>query len=230
MKHTVYMISDPHTGRFYIGKHSSKLDFLKTRYFGSGNWVKFHRRTRGTKHLVREVLGVYDTDAEAYEAEERFVGSFINHPLCMNMSAGGRGTGTGENHPLFGIGHREESRAKMSKSHKGKVISEETRARMSEARKGENNPNFGKQHSAETKAKIGAKSVGRKHMVGNCPSEETRAKISDSLKGRKLSDEHKVKIAAGNMGRRHSDETKAKMAAARKAYWERRRAARDDAF
>jgi|SRR5690554_419453 len=42
----------------------------------------------------------------------------------------------GENHPLYGIGHTEEARKKMSQSHKGKVLSSETRCRMSNARKG----------------------------------------------------------------------------------------------
>lgn len=42
----------------------------------------------------------------------------------------------GKDHPLFGIGHRAESKLKMSKSHKGKVLSKQTRNKMSVSRRG----------------------------------------------------------------------------------------------
>jgi len=51
---------------------------------------------------------------------------------------------------------------------------------------------------------------------GGKPSEETRAKISASNKGKHsipLSDEHKAKISAGNLGKTNSAETRAKMSA-----------------
>jgi hypothetical protein len=43
------------------------------------------------------------------------------------------------------------------------------------------------------------------------PSEETRAKISKSLKGRKLSDEHKQKLLEANRGRECSKEVREKI-------------------
>lgn len=42
----------------------------------------------------------------------------------------------GEDHPLYGVGHTDEAREKMSKSHTGKILSEETKQRMSKARQG----------------------------------------------------------------------------------------------
>ncbi len=50
----------------------------------------------------------------------------------------------GENHPLFGKHHSEESKKKMSEKKKGKYPSEESKKKMSESHvdsKGENNPN-----------------------------------------------------------------------------------------
>lgn len=44
---------------------------------------------------------------------------------------------------------------------------------------------------------------------------ESRQKISDSLKGRKLSEEHKRKIGEAGVGRTHSEETKRKIALGR---------------
>lgn len=48
------------------------------------------------------------------------------------------------------------------------------------AKKGKDHPNFGKHHSAETRAKIAARAVGRK------PSAETRSKMSAAQKLRNL--------------------------------------------
>lgn len=67
---------------------------------------------------------------------------------------------SGKNHPMF-----------------GKHFSEESRKRMSEARKGEKHQNFGKHLSEETKKRISRSHIGKHH------SEETRRKLSESHKG-----------------------------------------------
>lgn len=50
--------------------------------------------------------------------------------------------------------YSEETRRKMSEAKKGKPLSEETKRKMSKVRKGEKNPNFGKHHSEESKRKM----------------------------------------------------------------------------
>ena len=55
-----------------------------------------------------------------------------NHPMY------GR---TGENHPMYGKHHTEETKKKISEAKKGKTLSEETRRKIGEANKGKNNPN-----------------------------------------------------------------------------------------
>ena len=57
--------------------------------------------------------------------------------------------------------------------------SERTRQKMSEARKGEDNPMYGKHHSEETRQKISESHKGKYH------SEESKQKMSDNKKGRK---------------------------------------------
>lgn len=80
----------------------------------------------------------------------------------------------------------EETKLKMSLSHKGekccnygKHLSKETRKKLSESHRGifdgENNPMYGKKHSEEAKKKI---SERNKNM-----SEETRRKIGESHRG-----------------------------------------------
>ena len=62
--------------------------------------------------------------------------------------------------------------------HKGKKTSAEARQRMSEAKKCENNPNYGKEFS-----------------------EEHRRKLSEARKGKRLSEEHKQNIGEAFKGR-----------------------------
>ena len=50
----------------------------------------------------------------------------------------------------------EEARRNMSIAQSGKKMSDEARAKISESKSGENNPNYGKTHSEETKAKMSA--------------------------------------------------------------------------
>ena len=154
----------------------------------------------------------------------------------------------GINNPMYGKHHSEESKAKMSinqsisswnkgtsglyskeyrakissgvsKSKKGKKLSEshrlaiskamknpEVRAKISKSLKGINNPMYGKHHSEESKAKI---SIGNKGKIINekqrniisertrkaMKNPEVRAKISKSLKGKKLSESHRLAIS-----------------------------------
>jgi len=71
---------------------------------------------------------------------------------------------------------------------KGSHISDETREKMCKAQKGDKNPNFGKHHSKETKKKI-----------------------SESEKGKYISDAHKRKISESNKRRIYSKETRKKL-------------------
>ena len=82
--------------------------------------------------------------------------------------------------------------------HKGKAISAETRRKMSEALSGENNPFFGKHHSAETRLKMSEAHKGKHH------SEETCQKNSLAHKG----ENHPL------FGKHHSAETRLKMSEA----------------
>jgi group I intron endonuclease len=72
----------------------------------------------------------------------------------------------------------------MSESHKGKILSPETKALMSEAKSGKNHFNFGKTISTETKASPGEALSGDNHpRYGKFHSTETVAKISAARGG-----------------------------------------------
>ena len=116
--------------------------------------------------------------------------------------------------PMLGKTHSEETRRKMSEAQKGennhmygKKLSKETRRKMSEAQKGENNHMYGKKLSKETRRKMSeahkGKGLGNRSggMLGKTHSEETRRKMSEAHKGLK----HKP----------HSEETRRKMSEAK---------------
>jgi len=70
---------------------------------------------------------------------------------------------------------------------------------------GENNPNYGKTHSEETKKKIG------KAHKGKVISEEAKKRMSQSIKGKTHSEETKKKISASKKGKKLSEEALKKM-------------------
>lgn len=75
----------------------------------------------------------------------------------------------------------------------GMIRSEETRIKISIAKKGVPNANKGKKHSEETRQKF-----SESHM-GNRPSEATRQKMSVSRKGKKHSEEWNINIKISQM-------------------------------
>ena len=106
---------------------------------------------------------------------------------------------------------------KIAGSSLGRVVSLETRKKLSQA-------GMGHVVSKETLQKISEANKGRKN------SDEVRRKLSAMwkgkakpwLKGKPLSDEHKRKISAFFKGRTFSDETKLKISQAGKLAWDKR--------
>jgi very-short-patch-repair endonuclease len=83
-----------------------------------------------------------------------------------------------------------EHGAKIGEANRRRVITPETRAKMSAAKKGKPSSSKGKPKSPET-----------------------RAKISASLTGRRQSDETRAKKSAAHLGMKHTPETRAKISA-----------------
>lgn len=86
-----YRTSHP-SGHFYHGKGRTAL-VLDGKYTGSGvrynlslTWIGFEPSTWTTV-----VLDTFDTEEQAYEAEELLVShDSLANPFCLNMMAGGR--------------------------------------------------------------------------------------------------------------------------------------------
>lgn len=105
----------------------------------------------------------------------------------------------------------------------GRKHSEESKKRMSESKKGEKGPMFGKRHPPETIAIIAAKNRGK------VVSEETRKKISENRNpskywlGKQRSEETKEKIRLTKTGVKQNSATVAKRSASIKQYWKNRK-------
>ena len=94
--------------------------------------------------------------------------------------------------------HTEETRRKISEANRGRVLSDETRRRMSEANKG-------KVLSEETRKRMS------ESQKGKVLSEETRRKISEAKLGKKRSEETRRKLSEAQKGKVVSEETRRKL-------------------
>lgn len=89
----------------------------------------------------------------------------------------------------------EETRKKLSDSHKGKIPSDETKRKMSESKIG-NTINNGRKWSKETIAKRVASATGKKRTA------QQKAKMSAAQKGRTFSVETRLKMSEAARNRR----------------------------
>ena len=162
-----------------------------------------------------------------------------------------------------GIPHTEETRKQMSESHKGKIVSDETRHKKSNIMKqlyesGEFLGNTGNKHTKEFKDKIGKmskdrwknqeyKEYMRSIQKNKLVSDETREKLSKSLKGKPAwnkgipckeeqkeavskankgkvhSEEARKNMSLGQKGRKHSEKTRLKMIESAKLRWQNKK-------
>ena len=184
---------------------------------GSGNRIYDKRRTiKPPKDKSRIIFLKQNlTEEEAFKHEIYMIAVFGRKDLGMgilhNRTNGGDGTS-------------------------GRVVSEETKRKISKATKGENHPLYGKKHSEETKRKMSEsgkvkiyseehrKKIGesnkrrivseetRRKMSERIRSEETRRKMSESGKVKIFSEEHRRKMTEATQ----SKETRKKMSEAKK--------------
>jgi len=95
----------------------------------------------------------------------------------------------------------KEWRKHLSESHKGNLVSEKTRRKMSKVakEKGFGKWMIGKKHSKKTKKKMRLNN-GR-YWLGKKLSDEHKQKLSETHKGKKMTEEHKEKISRANKGK-----------------------------
>jgi hypothetical protein len=183
----------------------------------------FYEEIKYNKHLFEVIIiSTHNTRSEAINFElelQKYFDvvksyDFFNEAFASINGMFGRDV-SGSSNPMYGKKHTEntkkvlsekrgvtkrfeitdEFRDKISKIHKGKTRSDETKNKISEAKKG-NKYWLGKIHSDETKNKISEAKKGKTH------SEETKQKISEISKDKVISKETKQKISKSKKGKK----------------------------
>ena len=183
---------------FYVGKGKGyRANSTKNRNI---YWKRVVEKAGYTINYVAK-----DIDEElAYLCEQERIDQLkrLGYKLA-NLTVGGEGAGAGELHHMWGKPHPQKGTK---------------RPWLRERYLGENNPQWGKKFSEETRKQMSISRTGKKlnrplgsksGMKGKAYPEEGKKKLSEALKGR----------ISPNWGRTASEETKAKMSASQKAHW-----------
>ncbi len=204
---------------FYVGKGKGRRAFIANKHHRSQWWLRVVEKSGGF-----DVNFIYEglSEKDAFEKEKEVIKKYrLNSIKLVNLTDGGDGAS----------GHikSDEWRAFMSKVHKGKIVtqevrekisnsvknsgyipSEEARRKMSDAHKGKKR-GLGYHHTEEWKAWAKEYRKGNKSRLGQKRSPEERAKASASLSGRvqkKLTCPHCQKQGGNVMRRYHFDNCK----------------------
>ena len=161
-------------------------------YIGKGKGERVYKKGKGEVRPPKDSSRIIFlkqnlTEEEAFKHEKYMIAVLgrkdLGTGILRNKTDGGEGPS--------GAIISEETRKKLSEAKKGKSRSEETRRKISEANKGENHHFYGKSHSEETRRKLSEKNKGENHPnYGKSPSEETRRKLSEANKGKFAGENH----------------------------------------
>lgn len=163
----------------YIGSSEHLTKRLQKHKSMIKNGVHPHEPLNNSNVVVK----VIQTDDRnmAYDLEQKFLDENRNNPKLLNKALDAR-------FPGKGITPSEANIEAIKKAHTGKIVSEETRKKLSIA-------NSGRTLSEEQKEHLRLINTGKTH------SEETKKKLSEMLKGRAVSEETAKKISEAKKGK-----------------------------
>lgn len=166
MYFTVYQITNNLNNKIYVGMHQT--EDLDDEYMGSGIAIQRAYTKYGKEHFTKKILYIFDSRNEMMKKEIEIVSeSFVRRIDTYNIKLGG----IGGNEP----GHMsKEGYERMMAANKNKIISKETRKKMSIAHKG----------FVQTNEHIEKRATVLRGIKRGPRSDEWSRKISESLKGR----------------------------------------------
>ena len=179
----IYKTTNLINGKIYIGQDKNNNE----KYIGSGDLIKRAIKKYGKENFIKEIICYCDNQEDLDNNERFYIKKYnsIDENIGYNISVGGR-DGTMLNRKMS-----EETRKKISNSHKGKKLTKNHKAALS-------NSHTGKKVSEETRKKMSEsqKLINRAKPM----SEEIKKKISESKKGKKVSEETRKKMSKAHKG------------------------------
>lgn len=176
-KAVIYKIINLNNGKFYVGSTNNQRERFRT------HRNKLRANTHHCAHLqaawnkygedafLFKVIEEVENDSLLQAAEDIWLAEWVGNERCYNhgLRSGAPWRGVAkELHPNF-----------------GRVMTEEQKAVLREARLAQPDPRKGKRHTEESKQRISDAKLANpsKYWQGKTRPEETRKKISDAQKG-----------------------------------------------
>lgn len=181
---TVYKIINKINGNYYIGQH--KTDNLNDGYMGSGKCIDRAIGKYGIDNFEKQIIYIFNNAVDMIATERDIVNEImLADPKCYNMKLGGTGGFDHINNDQKYI-YTEKARQtirlwpvdKLQEITAKKVHVGASNGMYGSSRSGVLNPNYGKNHTEETKQKISNSNKGK------TVSDETRQKLSTISKAR----------------------------------------------
>jgi group I intron endonuclease len=185
-----YRATNTRNGKFYIGS-TTNFENRKKAHLSSRYNYPFQNALRKTPEAFE--WEVVKDDFDEPILEQALLDMWYGKECCYNLNprADRPPVMFGEDNPMFGKKHKEETIQKNREAHTGKVHSVESRKKRSKSMSGDKNPMFGKKHTEEGLQKIKDWVSERDYSGANNPNygvlctDEKRQKISEKLIGRK---------------------------------------------
>jgi hypothetical protein len=172
MFYTIYKTTNLINNKFYIGKHQTTDP--NDSYYGSGKAIKEAILKYGKENFQKEILFIFQTEEEMNAKEKELITEeFVNRKDTYNMGVGGEGGSH-----FKGKSHSNETISQIKKT----LNSSDNKQKFIDAGKRGGSSSKGRKLSETAKQNISKAAKLRKPM-----SEETKQKISNSLKNRNIS-------------------------------------------
>ena len=214
-------------GKIYIGQTVRWRDKF---YLGSGTAICKAIKRYGKQNFKRKILRLCYSQRELDIWEMVMIKKYNSTDKSIGYNIL---PGTANEFGSVNPASLPEVREKISKSHVGRFMSDETRRKISISLSGENSPMYGKHHSEDVKRKLSEKAkirLSKKEnngMYGKRHSRQTCDKISNALRGKytgeknpnfghKWTDEMKENLSKKKRGIKLSEETRNKMRVSQK--------------
>lgn len=127
-KETREKISKAHTGKHLTAEHRTKI--------GRANTGKYHSK-ESKRNMSKAHMGIRPSEETRKKLREINIGKHLSKETRKKISEANTGEKncfhgvTGNKHPAYGRHHSDETRNKISKAQIGKIISEESRKKLS---------------------------------------------------------------------------------------------------